>query len=228
MSSPRHLWSGDWQLDSAAVAEELARRRARSGEPEEPDEPAPPPPPPRPRISVAERVRAAVKAARQLLVRLIALAREAVRGAVRGAVGSARARLSGRGRRLAVALIVVVVTLLSAGVAFAVTSLLVDSGRGSQTASAGQVWLGIKMKSAPNGAGAMVTTVALGSPAASAGLQTGDVITQIDNQAIQSPADVNAALAGLRAGNELQVQFNRGPVSYSTLVTLAARPPGSP
>ena len=140
------------------------------------------------------------------------------------AIRNAGGRRAGRGRRLGVALIVLVVTVLSAGVAFGVTSLLVDAGQSSKTASAGHVWLGIDTTSTPYGGGATVTSVAPGSPAASAGLQPGDVITQLNNQAIQSPSDVSAALAGLRPGNELQVQFNRGPISYSTLVTLAARP----
>jgi membrane-associated protease RseP (regulator of RpoE activity) len=213
MSSPRHLWSGDWQLDSAAVAEELAKQRARSGEPEEP---APDRPPPPRKPSATERLLAALRDLRRFLARVLAQTGAVIRNAI--------GRLSGRGRRLGVALVVVVVTLLSAGVAFGVTSLLIDSGGSSKTASAGHVWLGIVTVNAPYGVGAMVTTVAPGSPAASAGLQSGDVTTQINNQAIQGPSDVNAALAGLRAGNELQVQFNRGPTSYSTLVTLAARP----
>ena len=36
MSAPRHLWSGDWRLDSAAAAEELARRRAEVRSPPNP------------------------------------------------------------------------------------------------------------------------------------------------------------------------------------------------
>ena len=41
MSAPRHLWSGDWEQDSAAHAEALARRNAqRAAEP--PEEEAPP------------------------------------------------------------------------------------------------------------------------------------------------------------------------------------------
>src|SRR5438876_579370 len=42
MSAPRHLWSGDWRLDSAAAAKELAKRRAQNEEPAKSPEPAPP------------------------------------------------------------------------------------------------------------------------------------------------------------------------------------------
>ena len=164
MSSPRHLWSGDWQLDSATAADELAKRRAQSPEPEEP---APSAPPPRP-------------------------------------------------------------ALVGAGVAVAVTSL-VGSGKGSQTASLGNGWLGIThMNSLSSGGGVVITSIAAGSPAATAGLEPGDVITQVGNQPVQSVGDVNAALNGLVAGNTVQVQFNRGTATFSTLATLATRPHSGP
>ena len=72
MTSPKHLWSGDWRGDSAAAAEELAARRA-AGRPEEPEperEPEAPRTPPRApeprerrRRPVPRRVRVAVLAA---------------------------------------------------------------------------------------------------------------------------------------------------------------------
>jgi S1-C subfamily serine protease len=37
MSGPRHLWSGDWQDESSAHAEDLAARRGRVEEPPEPE-----------------------------------------------------------------------------------------------------------------------------------------------------------------------------------------------
>jgi PDZ domain len=54
MTSPKHLWSGDWRADSAAAADELAARRAAERpdppEPEpEPEAPRPAPRPPEPR-----------------------------------------------------------------------------------------------------------------------------------------------------------------------------------
>jgi len=35
MTSPRHLWSGDWRRESDAAASELAKRRAQAGAPDE-------------------------------------------------------------------------------------------------------------------------------------------------------------------------------------------------
>src|SRR2546423_14225339 len=55
MSAPRHLWSGEWRRESAAVAEELAQRRGQS---EPPAEPATEPQPAYSRPSAAERAAA--------------------------------------------------------------------------------------------------------------------------------------------------------------------------
>jgi membrane-associated protease RseP (regulator of RpoE activity) len=44
MSGPRHLWSGDWELESSARRDALAAGRGRH---EEPEQPAPAPGPPR-------------------------------------------------------------------------------------------------------------------------------------------------------------------------------------
>jgi S1-C subfamily serine protease len=83
------------------------------------------------------------------------------------------------------------------------------------------------MEDAPSG-GVLITAVAPGSPAASAGLEPGDVITGMGNQQVNRVADVNAALNGLVAGNSVQIQFGRGPAAYSTLATLAVQPHGGP
>jgi predicted metalloprotease with PDZ domain len=67
MSAPRHLWSGDWQLESAAAAEELARRRART------EAPAPPEPEPPQRRRRRRRLRGATALRPSRLLRQIAL-----------------------------------------------------------------------------------------------------------------------------------------------------------
>lgn len=68
MSGPRHLWSGDWQLESSAHAEDLAARRGRGDEPAEP-EPAPPEPrPQRPRRRVRPPSRVVLLAAALILL----------------------------------------------------------------------------------------------------------------------------------------------------------------
>jgi S1-C subfamily serine protease len=205
MSAPRHLWSGSWRLDSAAVAEELAKRRAATEEPT--DVPAEPPSP---------------RSGSSTGARIAAWLRTAVRAV--------------RGRRLRVALPIALVGLLTAAAAFAAVSLLARSGGQSPAlVSASSGWLGVDMVSFPfgggtfgSGGGAVVADVSPGSPAAAAGLEPGDVITQIDNQPVASPADVQSAVAGMRAGEQVQIQYDRGPVAYTTQATLQARPSSSP
>jgi S1-C subfamily serine protease len=131
--------------------------------------------------------------------------------------------------------IIVLATLLSAGVAYAAVSALVGSGgRSPSAASKAPAWLGVEMASFalgggfPSGGGALVTNVTPGSPAGVAGLEPGDLITQIGNRAIATPADVNATLAGMHAGDHVEIQYQRGPFADSAEITLTARPAGGP
>jgi len=58
--------------------------------------------------------------------------------------------------------------------------------------------------------GAYVGRVAPGSPAELAGLQSGDVITELNLRSVARAEDVAAALAGLRPGDRVVVVFLRG------------------
>ena len=126
--------------------------------------------------------------------------------------------------------------MLSGVGAYAAVSLLVGSDRHSSAlASGAPVWLGVKTVSVPfgggglpSGGGALVSGVVSGSPAAAAGLQPGDVIIQIDNRPVASSTDVKSAIAGMRAGSRVEIQYDRGPIMYTTQATLQARPTGSP
>jgi S1-C subfamily serine protease len=74
----------------------------------------------------------------------------------------------------------------------------------------------------------VIATVDPGSPAEQAGLEPGDVITEINNQPINGPADLRAAIGGLHAGEAIEIQVNRGSTSYTTHATLATRPTSFP
>jgi C-terminal processing protease CtpA/Prc len=221
MTTPRHLWSGDWRRESASAAAERAARRAHAGEPAKaPDEPPSPPPGP----SSAQRAAAWLREAR------------------RRAVQGARARLARRPRSSGRAWLIVLASVLSAAAAYAVVSSLAGSAdgtpaagaRSSAAASSAHAWLGADTGSFPSGggvsapAGALVTNVAPGSPADAAGLEPGDVITQIGNRAIATGGDVDAAISRMHAGQRVEIQYQRGPFTDSAQVTLAARPAGYP
>jgi S1-C subfamily serine protease len=83
------------------------------------------------------------------------------------------------------------------------------------------------MNFAPAG-GVMVVDVVPGSPADGAGLQPGDVITQVGNRSVQAPTDLESALAGMHPGQRVEIQYERGPIPYTTRATLSARPANGP
>src|SRR5579871_6521622 len=198
MSAPRHLWTGDWQLESSAHAEDLATRR---GPGEEPAEPEPPVPAPRRR-----RLRHAIRALRRRLGALRAPSR----------------------RQIRVAALVGLLALLVVGVAYAVNSGSNAGKTPAPAAVAGnsEPWLGVGLTNAP--IGAVVAKVVPGSPAAAAGIRPGDVITQLDTEPIQSSAILMSAISGLQPGDKVDLQVQRGSSQYTVQVALASQPAGNP
>ncbi len=247
MSAPRHLWSENWQEESTAAAQELARRRARASDFAEPD--APPAAPrahPAPTRLRAGRSRRRLDRAR-LRAWLGALGAALIGWALavmRGLRGILR-RLRVNRRRLRGALLLALVAALAAGAAYAGVSSLTGAGTTSSTlASDTQPWLGVELARSvfgnsgltvggfsggfPVATGVLVTEVIPRSPAAAAGLQPGDVLTSVNGRPVASPADVQAALAGLRAGDPVSLQYQQGALTYTTHATLVARPAGYP
>jgi PDZ domain len=200
MSMPKHLWTGDWELESAARRDELAAGYMPAPA-EEPAEPEPAVAPRRPRGSAM----AGALARMRLLSRRV---------------------FSRPGRR--VVLVALSLAVLGAGAAYAVTS----GGGGTAgerpaAASGSQPWLGVHVAGAPYG-GALVVSVTPGSPAAAAGIEPGDVITQIDTQPIPTGSTFESAIAGMQPGDRVEIQLQRGPSAYTTVVTLAGRSASSP
>jgi serine protease Do len=70
--------------------------------------------------------------------------------------------------------------------------------------------------------GAVVTEVAAGSPAAEAGLESGDVILQVDNRDVGSPGDVLRRLEAKKGAIALLV-WRKGDTFYSVLKPPAPR-----
>jgi PDZ domain len=206
MSAPRHLWSGDWRQESSALADELATRRAQAGQPAE-AEPAIASSPPGP--SLVARFRAWLRAV---------LRRPRLRP-WRRYVGNRRVRLT---------VLVGLLALLVAGGAYAVDSALTTGGGSDQvTASGYQRWLGIDLYNSPYG-GPIVVGVAPGSPALIAGLEPGDVISQVDGQPVATVSEFASAVARKHGGDRVVLQLERGAVTYLAHVTLATRPVGYP
>ena len=201
MSAPRHLWSGDWELESSARRDELAAERGR---PRPPAEPEPAVSPSRPRTpTLRDRLRAA-------LTRLKGIPRP-------------------NRRQIRVAAVVAALVLVCAGAAVAVTSAL--NGGSSTPAPAvtnqPEAWLGIDVTSSPYG-GVMVTNVVPGSPAYWAGMEAGDVITQVNGHPVASPSDLRDVIGGMHPGQRVTVRFEGSGTTYNAQIPLKNQPAGGP
>ncbi|GAV31622.1 protease Do [Coriobacteriaceae bacterium EMTCatB1] len=74
----------------------------------------------------------------------------------------------------------------------------------------------------PVTAGAYVQSVVSGSPAATAGIQPGDIIVRIGNAKIESVEDVFAAVRSHKVGEQVEVEVVRGRKRLTLKATLAA------
>src|SRR3954469_12511472 len=69
-----------------------------------------------------------------------------------------------------------------------------------------------------------VAAVSAGGPAASAGVQVGDVIASVGGKKVSTPDDVAAAIQDRRPGESVAVEVERGGAAQTLDVTLAERP----
>jgi putative serine protease PepD len=111
------------------------------------------------------------------------------------------------------------------GVGFAVPSSTISSVA-SKLVKGEKVqhpYLGVYVQPA-NRSGAEVGQVKSGSPAASAGLKAGDVITAFGGETIQSPEDLTAAVGAKAPGDKVTVTYVRNGSTKTTQVTIGTRP----
>jgi len=75
--------------------------------------------------------------------------------------------------------------------------------------------------------GALVGNVAPDSPGAKAGLQRGDVITELDGQAITGPNDLRLKVGSMTPGTTVHLKINRNGQSRDVSLTLGEAPAGN-
>jgi putative serine protease PepD len=71
--------------------------------------------------------------------------------------------------------------------------------------------------------GLRVAQVVAGGPAAAAGLRVGDIITSIDGQSATSTDQLIAVTLTKRAGDQVEIAYERNGSSAKATITLAAR-----
>jgi len=113
------------------------------------------------------------------------------------------------------------------GVGFAVPSNTVKSIV-SQLVAGGTVehaYLGVGLTQTQSGvAGAEVSEVRSGAPAAAAGLQAGDVITSVDGDSVASVQELQSAIETRKPGDTVKLGFDRDGADRTVSVELGTRP----
>jgi S1-C subfamily serine protease len=95
-------------------------------------------------------------------------------------------------------------------------------------------WLGVEVATVtsairhhynlPVSTGALVTSVTSGSPADSAGLRGGDIITKMDDEEIITSEDLISAIERHRIGDQVEIVYHRGSAQEVANATLEASP----
>ncbi len=124
----------------------------------------------------------------------------------------------------------------AAGIGFAISSNIVTDIAG-QIIKTGHVTnshraaLGVEVQTVagPDGqpAGVSIATVTPGGPAATAGLQAGDVITRVGGMATPDTGTLAAVLAGLRPGQQVSVSIIKADGSTTTVHLTLGQLPGT-
>jgi serine protease Do len=72
--------------------------------------------------------------------------------------------------------------------------------------------------------GALIKSVENESPAAHAGMEAGDVITEINGKAVEDPSELRMTIGGLLPGTKVELSYLRNGESKKAHVTLSERP----
>jgi hypothetical protein len=98
------------------------------------------------------------------------------------------------------------------------------SDRGSGSTVTQGAFLGVAVGDSTNPAGASVMRVAPSSPAAAANLETGDVITAVDGDAVRNAAQLTRRIRSHDPDDRVTVTYTRDDESKTAEVRLGSRP----
>ncbi len=242
MTSPKHLWSGDWERDSASSR----TARERSQAPSEPPGPPPPPEEPprwRPRrgvLALAVLVALAIVAA-ALAIGLSGGKRQPTvtisgqTGTVPGAttptatVPSVPPGFGQTGTTPSVTSPTVPPTVTAPGGAATAPggTATVPGSTGTTTSGTtttpGTATLGLVLEGLPNNR-VSVQAVVPGSPAAQAGIGAGDLLLSVNGHPVSSPSEVYSILHGLAKGSKVTMHLIQGSTSLNVQIQASGYP----
>jgi putative serine protease PepD len=110
------------------------------------------------------------------------------------------------------------------GVGFAIPSNTVKSivSELISTGKAEHAYLGVSVETV--NASVRITQVRSGTPAADAGLQSGDTIVSVDGKRIVSGDGLTSAISAKKPGDTVSITYSRGGQSHTVKIELASRP----
>jgi putative serine protease PepD len=110
------------------------------------------------------------------------------------------------------------------GVGFAIPSNTVKSivSELISTGKAEHAYLGVSVETV--NASVRITEVRSGTPAADAGLQSGDTIVSVDGKRIVSGDGLTSAISAKKPGDTVSITYSRGGQSHNVKIELASRP----
>ena len=110
------------------------------------------------------------------------------------------------------------------GVGFAIPSNTVKSivSELISTGKAEHAYLGVSVETV--NASVRITEVRTGTPAADAGLQSGDRLISVDGKRIVSGDGLTSAISAKKPGDTVSVTYSRGGQSHTVKIELASRP----
>lgn len=102
----------------------------------------------------------------------------------------------------------------------------IETGQASSTIVIGaSAFLGVAIQDTPGTAGALIAGVYDGTPAASAGLAAGDVVTAVDGTAVTSASDLSAALSAHKPGDTVRLSWtDAAGTAHTGTATLISGP----
>ena len=110
------------------------------------------------------------------------------------------------------------------GVGFAIPSNTVKSivSELISTGKAEHAYLGVSVETV--NASVRITEVRTGTPAADAGLESGDTIVSVDGKRIVSGDGLTSAISAKKPGDTVSITYSRGGQSHTVKIELASRP----
>ncbi len=101
---------------------------------------------------------------------------------------------------------------------------LIDSQKIGMGTPPSQVFLGVQGEDAPAGGGAKLTVVSSGTPAAKAGLKSGDIVKAVGTTEIKTYKELVDQITSRKAGDKLLLTVQRDKAALGVTAELGSRP----